>query len=135
MDPQELATRYIAVWTEADPGRRRTGIEQLWAESGRHVLEPPEEARAAATRLGIAGAAFEARGYDAIEQRVSTSYRDFVVEQGFTFRAAGDARRLQDVVMFTWEAVLDDNPAGSGVEFLVLDPDGRIAVDYMFPGR
>jgi hypothetical protein len=137
MDPQDLATRYVAAWTEPDPALRRNAIEQLWTESGSHVLEPPEEVRAAAGRLGIAGAAFEARGYDAIEQRMATSYRDFIAGQGFTFRAADDARRIKDVVTFTWEAVLtaDGSVVGGGLEFLLLNEAGQITTDYMLPNR
>ena len=137
MEPQDLAARYVAVWMEPDAGLRRQGIERLFTESGRHVLEPPEEVRAAADRLGIIGPAFEARGYDAIEKRVSTSYDDFIAKQGFTFRPSGVARRLEDVVTFEWEAVMaaDGTVVGGGIEFLQLGEDGRIETDYMFPNR
>jgi hypothetical protein len=45
-----------------------------------------------------------------------------------------NAVRLNDVVKFGWEIVPADGgePAGAGLEFLVLDADGRIRVDYQF---
>jgi len=66
---------------------------------------------------------------------VATSYQDFVVGQGFAFRRAGEARRIADVVTFRWEGLVDGAVVGGGTEFLVLDPDGRIETDYMFPDR
>ena len=50
-----LASRYVALWNEPDPGLRRKTIEELWAADGAHLLEPPEAARAEASRLGFAG--------------------------------------------------------------------------------
>ncbi|MEU4424037.1 hypothetical protein AB0F81_25695 [Actinoplanes sp. NPDC024001] len=134
MHPEGIAERYIGLWNEPDAGLRRRTIEELWAVDGTHLLEPPEEARAAADRLGIPGATFEAAGHDAIEQRVTASYRDFVAAQGMTFRAAGPARRVKNTVMFRWDAVRDGAVVGGGVEFVVLDVRGRITADHMFPG-
>jgi hypothetical protein len=132
-DADVLAERYVALWIEPDAGLRRKAIEDLWAPDGAHLLEPPEEARAAAHRLGIVGAAFEAVGHDAIEHRVTTSYRDFVVSQSMTFRFAGNAQRVKNTVMFRWDAILDGAVVGGGIEFLILDADGRITADHMFP--
>lgn len=134
MHPDTLAERYIALWNEPDAGLRRKAIEELWTADGAHLLEPPEEARAAADRLGIPGATFEAIGHDAIEHRVTTSYQDFVAGQGFTFRPAGTARRVRNTVMFRWDAVHDGAVVGGGTEFVVLDAEGRITADHMFPG-
>ncbi|WP_007509362.1 MULTISPECIES: hypothetical protein [Pseudofrankia] len=41
-----------------------------------------------------------------------------------------------DVVEFRWEAVSVDtgDVVGGGLEIVVLDDDGRIRTDYMFPG-
>jgi hypothetical protein len=133
-DPDTLAQHYVAMWSEPDPGRRRQIIEELWAPGGAHLLQPPEEVRAEADRLGIVGAGFEAVGHDAIEHRVTTAHEDFVVRQSFTFRLAGDAQRLRNTVMFRWESVHGGEAVGGGTEFLVLDPDDRIVADHMFPG-
>ena len=132
-DPEALAHRYVTMWTEPDPARRRQIIEDLWAPDGTHLLQPPEEARAAAEGLGVA-AVFEAAGHDAIEHRVTTAYEDFVVKQSYTFRFPGDAHRVGSAVMFRWESVLDGEVVGTGTEFVVLGADGRIISDHMFPG-
>jgi hypothetical protein len=58
-DPNELAGRYVAIWTEADPERRRAAIAESWTEDAVHILEPPQEAREAAAALDI-NATFEA---------------------------------------------------------------------------
>ncbi|MET7394056.1 hypothetical protein ABZS66_11225 [Dactylosporangium sp. NPDC005572] len=134
IDPQELAERYIAQWTEPDPAKRRDAIERLWADDAAHVLHPPVEIRQAADRLGFADQALRAEGHDAIERRVARSYDDFVAGQGFTFRARGGAVRLDGVVRIGWEAVLGGEVHGGGEDLLVLAADGRIQTDYMFPG-
>lgn len=133
VDPDTLAQRYVTMWTEPDPGRRRQIVEELWAPDGVHRLRPPEESRAAAAQLGVT-AVFEAAGHDAIEHRVTTAYEDFVVKQSYTFRFPGDAQRVGSTVMFRWESVLDGEVAGTGTEFVVLGADGRIISDHMFPG-
>ncbi|SNT63206.1 hypothetical protein SAMN05421812_11525 [Asanoa hainanensis] len=136
VNPQDLADRYIAQWTEPDAARRRAAIEGLWAPDGRHVLQPPVEIRAAAAAVGFDHSTLEARGYDAIEVRVARSYERFVAKEGFTFRSRADAVRLNEVVKFGWETVSVETGevAGGGLEVLVLDDDDRITADYMFPG-
>ncbi|MEU0068342.1 hypothetical protein ABZ027_02015 [Streptomyces sp. NPDC006332] len=136
VDPQDLADRYIAQWTEADAAQRRSLIERLWSEDGAHVLQPPLEIREIAAGLGFDHPTLEARGHDAVEVRVTRSYQDFVEKQGFTFRSCSDAVRLDGVVKFHWEAVSVEtgDVLGGGLEILVLDDDGRIRTDYMFPG-
>ncbi len=135
IDPQDLANRYIALWTEPDSAERRVAIGRLWAEDGRHILQPPVEIREIAAGLGFDHTTLEAQGYDAIEIRVARSYERFVEKGGFTFRVGADAVRLHDVVKFSWETVSVETGVvtGGGLEVLVLDDDGRIKVDYMFP--
>ena len=41
----ELADKYVALWNEPDADRRRRMIAKLWAEDGRHILQPPQEIR------------------------------------------------------------------------------------------
>ncbi|MFI6843702.1 hypothetical protein OG535_30270 [Kitasatospora sp. NBC_00085] len=133
---QEIADRYIALWTEPDPALRRKAIELVWAEGGVHVLQPPVEIRDRAAELGFEDTALEAAGYDAIETRVSRSHREFVAPGEFTFRARDTAVRLRDCLRFTWEMVPVDGgePVGSGLEVLLLDDEDRVTTDYMFPG-
>ncbi|WP_051970619.1 hypothetical protein [Kitasatospora azatica] len=131
---QQLADRYIAVWNEPDPTVRRTLIAELWSPEAVHLVQPPQEMRERAIGIGFPDAALELRGHAALEVRVRTAYQEFVASGQMRFRARPDADRLQSVVKFHWEAV-DPNTeqvVGGGLEFVVLDEDGRIARDYQF---
>ncbi|MCO6004312.1 hypothetical protein NE236_04900 [Actinoallomurus purpureus] len=135
IDPQDLADRYMAQWTEPDAGQRRKAIETLWAEDATHILHPPVEIREVAAGLGFDHTTLEAQGHDAIETRVRRSYEEYVATGRYTFRARGGAIRLHEVVKFGWDAVsaADGTVAGGGLDVLVLDDDGRITTDYQFP--
>jgi hypothetical protein len=102
--PRELAGRYVAVWTEPDAELRRKVIQELWAEDGAHILQPPQEIRQAAAGLGFTSAVLEARGHDELQARVTRAYQDFVAPGQFTFTARDNAARLHNVVKFpgTW---------------------------------
>ena len=130
----ELAERYVALWNEPDADRRRRMIAELWAEDGRHILQPPQEIREVAARPGIAmPAILEARRYEEIEARAASAYEHWVGSEGLSFRGRDDAERLGDVVKFHWEAVAKDGELfGVGLNFLVLTADGRIERDYTF---
>jgi hypothetical protein len=52
-DANELADRYVAMWTEPDAERRRFAIAERWTEDAVHILDPPQEAREAAAALDI----------------------------------------------------------------------------------
>ncbi|WP_327682319.1 hypothetical protein [Kitasatospora sp. NBC_00458] len=132
---QDIAGRYVALWTESDAARRRAAVEELWAPDGVHLLQPPEEIRKQAAELGFGGTALEARGHDALEERVTRAYEEFVAGGEFTFRGSGEAVRLRDAVRLTWEmvAVAGGEVVGGGVDVLVLDGAGRIVTDYQFP--
>ncbi|MEV0092214.1 hypothetical protein [Streptomyces sp. NPDC050738] len=136
IDAQDLADRYVAQWMASDATERRAAIEHLWAEDGTHFVEPPVEIREAASGIGFDHTTLEAKGYDAIETRVTRSYEQFVAKEEFTFRPRADAVRLHDVVKFHWETVSVETGevVGGGLEILVLDDLGRIRADYMFPG-
>jgi hypothetical protein len=114
---QRLADRYAAVWNETDPERRRRAIAELWTPNGRHYVN---------TR--------EACGYAALEQRITGSYEKNVRDGGRRFRAAQDARALRDAVTFHWEMLPADSDEviATGLEFLILDREGHILVDYQF---
>jgi hypothetical protein len=130
----ELAEKYVALWNEPDADRRRRMIAKLWAEDGRHILQPPEEIRAIASQPGIAMTAIlEAQGYEEIEARAASAYEHWVGSEGLSFRGRNDADRLGDVVKFHWEAVAKDGTVFAvGLNFLVLTADGRIERDYTF---
>lgn len=136
VDAQELALRYIAMWNEPDSELRRKAIQGLWAEGGTHILQPPQEMRQAAARLGFDEATLQTEGYDALEVRVTRAYQEFVAPGQFIFRPRDNAERLRNIVKFSWEMVptAGGDRVGGGLEVLVLDGDGRIKSDYQFIG-
>ena len=130
----ELAEKYVALWNEPDADRRRRMIAELWAEDGRHILQPPQEIRGIAAQPGIAMTAIlKAQGYEEIEARAASAYEHWVGSEGLSFRGRDDADRLGDVVKLHWEAVAKDGTVFAvGLSFLVLAADGRIERDYTF---
>ena len=116
-NPSSLADRYVAVWNETDAERRRNQIAELWTAQGRHFV-----------------ADREVKGYQALEKRVRESHEKNVRDAGNRFRAASDARRLHDTVTFHWEMLPadGDNVLARGLEFLIVDDDGKILADYQF---
>ena len=134
MSPRELVSRYVAVWTEPDAELRRKAIQELWAKDGAHILQPPQEIRKAAAGLGFPFATLDARGHDELEVRVTRAYEEFVAPGQFTFKARDNADRLHNVVKFTWDMVpaVGGDAAGSGLEILIFDEEGRIETDYQF---
>ncbi|WP_329613446.1 hypothetical protein OG244_09200 [Streptomyces brevispora] len=133
-DTQEFAERYVSVWNEPEPERRRTAIRELWSADAVHVLQPPKELLQTAAGLGFGHLALEARGHHALEFRVTRAYEEFVAPGNFAFRSRGNADRLHDIVKFNWEMAPRDGgeAAGVGLEILILGADGRIVGDYQF---
>ena len=68
---EDLVSRYVAVWNEPDPSRRRQSIPRLWAEDGVHFTP-----------------SLEARGYEAIEARIAGAHERFVRAEGYVFSAS-----------------------------------------------
>jgi hypothetical protein len=116
-DAQELADRYVAVWNETDPERRRQQIAALWVPGGHHYVDVRE-----------------AHGYAALEQRITGSHNKNVRDGGQRFHTAKDAQTLRNVVTFHWEMlpVAEERVAARGLEVLNVDTEGRILVDYQF---
>jgi hypothetical protein len=73
-DANELADRYVAMWTEADAERRRSAIADRWTEDAVHILDPPQEAREAAAALDITPT-FQARGHRELDERITRARR------------------------------------------------------------
>ena len=116
-DAQNIADRYAAVWNEPDAARRRAQIAALWSEDGDHYV-------------GTRGAV----GYAELEERIRLSHDKNVAGAGNRFRAAQDAQRLRNTVVFHWHMLPADGGTvlATGLEVLILGPDGRIRTDYQF---
>ena len=114
LNAQALADRYVAAWNEPDAAKRSSAIAALWAPDAMGH----ERARgyAALTKLTLAAPGKNAR------------------REGVRYRAAPTARLRGDVVTFRWEMLLADSETvlASGLEFLIVDDDGRILVDHPF---
>jgi hypothetical protein len=131
---EQLADRFIALWNEPDPERRRRMIAELWTEDGSQTLQPPQEMREIAARPGLGMAAtLEARGHAELEARAATAYEQWVGSGELRFRRRDDVERLHDVVKFHWEAVSPDGEVTAvGLDFLVLGAEDQIRRDYVF---
>jgi hypothetical protein len=135
--PTELVERYVSMWNDADPDARGVTVRELWAQDGAHILQPPEEMLGEATRIGFINPVLEARGHHALEARVTRAHEEFVASGEFRFRTRGDAVQIGDVIKFGWEMVpaAGGDTAAAGLEFLLLDAQGRIRRDYQFIER
>ena len=117
LDAQTLADRFVAAWNERDANRRRNAIAALWSPDAlRH------------------GGAREAREYEVLEKRILGPHEKNVGRDGARFRAVRNAHRLSDVVTFRWEMLPADSETvlASGLEFLIVDDEGRILLDHPF---
>jgi hypothetical protein len=131
-DSRELVDRYAAIWNEPDPQRRRRAVAALWTEDAVQVLQPPQAVQDAAAALDVTPT-FQARGHGELEARVARAYEEFVAPGEFSFKSQHNPARLGDVVKFGWEMVSSSGEvAAVGLEFVILDADGRIQTDYQF---
>jgi uncharacterized protein len=113
----DFAERYAAIFNEPDPAARRDEVAALWSPAARMYT-------------GAAGYA----GLAEIEDRVAAAHQTYVADQRFLFRPLGPAQAHHDGVRIRWEMVpAAGGPAAStGVQFLLLDPDGLIRHDHQF---
>ncbi len=117
LDAQALADRYVAAWNEPDATKRSCAIAALWAP------DAPGDGRAS-----------KARGYGALSRLIVGSPERKGGKSGVCYRAARSARLRGDVVTFRWEMLLADSETvlASGLEFLIVDGEGRILIDHPF---
>jgi hypothetical protein len=117
INAQELANRYVALWNETDSKRRLDLIKAFFAPDGVHYVRT-----------------LEARGYDALEQRVKGSHEKNVRDGGNRFRARHDAQLLRDMITFHWEMIpnIGDGVLAVGLEVIVVGCEGRVQKDYQF---
>ena len=112
-----LAARYVGMWNEVDPVRRRAIIASLFSDNVAHFTKSKT-----------------AHGHAGMEQRVIGSHDNWVRDGGCEFRVTGQPNGHHDVVRFGWQMV----PAGGGApialgsDVVILAEDGRIRLDYQF---
>ncbi|MEV5576707.1 hypothetical protein AB0L06_42345 [Spirillospora sp. NPDC052269] len=116
-DTHDLVTRYVAVWNEPDPARRREAVASLWAED---AVERVEEA--------------EWRGLAELENRVAEAHEALVAGAGYT-ATHYDPLAHHDAVTFTINLVKNGEIAWAARVFLIVGADDLIRYDYHFTTR
>jgi hypothetical protein len=113
----DFVDRYVSLWNEPDAEVRRRTIEDLWLPDGANYTQ-----------------SIQAVGYDALDVRVTSAYKEYVGSGKYSFRPHLPAVGHHGVVKVTWEMVTvpEEEIASIGIEFLVLDDMGRIASDHQF---
>jgi hypothetical protein len=116
-DVDDIAQRYVALWNQPDPARRRAEIAALFAPDLMHCTKTKE-----------------ARGHEEMETRVLGSYERWVRDGGCIFRFAGTPLGHHESVLLRWQMVTaDGNTVRSiGSDFLILTEAGLIRRDYQF---
>jgi hypothetical protein len=106
IDAASIAARYIALWNETDPDRRKTLMADLWAEAGTYS-DP----------------LMHGDGHDQIDALITGVHGQF---PGFRFALVGQPDGYGDQVRFSWQL----GPEGSdgpikGTDFATLE-NGRL---------
>jgi hypothetical protein len=107
-DIDALINRYIAIWNERDPHRRRELIAQTWTEDATYV-DPM-----------LTGS-----GHEGIDAMIGGAQQQF---PGHRFELAGAPDAHHDRVRFTWHLKPDagDDAVAIGSDFGVVADDGRL---------
>ena len=101
----ELVDRYIAMWNEADAGRRRGLIARVWADDASY-LDP----------------LLSGEGRDGIDAMVKAVHAQY---PGHRFKRTSDLNVHHDRAQFTWELGPEGGPAlVKGIDFVVLSSEG-----------
>jgi hypothetical protein len=117
IDINKLVNDYVSVWNESDTGIRQKKITELWAKGGFHFTQ-----------------SIESHGYAEIEDRITKAHEKLVKTGGFIFKSLGNADGHHNTVKFNWEMIpaTGGDTLTIGFDFLILDDNGRIHVDYQF---
>ncbi|WP_457030188.1 nuclear transport factor 2 family protein [Kitasatospora sp. P5_F3] len=107
-DLNDVVTRYLAIWNEADAGKRAAAIADLFAE-GATYTDPLADVE----------------GHEGVAAVISGAREQF---QGFVFNQYGDIDAHHNIARFQWELV----PAAGGENIVIgfdvaaLDGAGKI---------
>lgn len=110
----EIVARYVALWSEPDPGSRRAAIASLWASDGAEFVE---------------GTHF--RGHQELDARITHAYQEFVASGRYAVTSTSDVTRHDGIVTFTIQLTTPGGEvAWAARVILFLAGDGRIREDY-----
>ena len=103
--------RYIAIWNEPDPARRRGLIADTWSEDATYV-DPMQSGQ----------------GRDGIDAMVAAVQEKF---PGFRFALSGRPDGFREHARFGWSLFAPGGEAGgspvaAGIDFATFDADGRL---------
>jgi hypothetical protein len=105
--PQTVADRYLAVWNEADPARRRALVAEAWSPAA-HYVDP----------------LMTGEGHDGIAAMIQAARTQFP-GHGFSLRGVPDGHGRH--VRFSWDLAPHGGAAvAGGTDVATLDTDGRI---------
>ncbi|MBG0851768.1 nuclear transport factor 2 family protein [Streptomyces spinoverrucosus] len=118
--PNELADRYVTLWNEKDPERRRAGVAALYAPDATYVFYRRDPVR----------------GREAIAAQMAYTH-EIYGPMGYEFRSGNNATGHHDVVRMNWVMVVaaTGEMEMAGQDVLVLDESGLIRFDYQFHDR
>lgn len=106
-DAAHIADRYLAVWNEADPARRRALLAESWTADARYT-DPLADVR----------------GLDAIDSLIAHAQTQFA---DLSFAVTGEPNGYGDHVRFSWRLGPDGGDSiVEGSDIAILDT-GRIA--------
>jgi hypothetical protein len=110
----EIVARYVAVWSEPDPGSRRAAIAGLWVPDGAEFVE---------------GTHF--RGHQELDARITHAYQEFVASGGYAVTSTSDVTCHDGIVTFTIQLTTPGGEvAWAARVILFLAGGGRIREDY-----
>jgi hypothetical protein len=120
LKPNELADRFVALWNETDPERRRRGVEELYAPDADYVFYRRDPIR----------------GHEAILAQMAYTH-EIYGPMGYAFRSANNAIGHHNVARLNWVMVTaaTGEMEMAGQDVVVLGEDGRIQADYQFHDR
>jgi hypothetical protein len=114
---REFIHRYVAMWHEPDPRRRRDIVQGLFTEDAEDYTTQTV-----------------ARGLDEIHARVTRAYEEWVAAKSYVFEPTGNTGAHHHLVKFFWQ--MRPRSGGLivsvGLDIFVLREDGRIRTLYQF---
>lgn len=114
IDASTLIHRYVAAWNEADPERRRAAVGRVYADNGCIITRH-----------------HEVNSAEAIPEHVGEAFTQLGGSSGYRFRCAASTSHDWGILM-RWVLAASGHVAGSGVNVLVLGPDGPFEAHYQF---